>query len=299
MSRGIRGILICPMCSSSLYGESLLICKQCGKQYPVRNGIPRFVENDGYASSFSWEWRKHSGTLVDSLSGKGLSKEMFLERTGLAESDIQGKLVLDAGCGTGRFLEVIREFGGEGVGIDLSYSVDEARKNLGGDANLVQGDLMRLPFQPRSFDVVFSIGVIHHTPNARQAFRNLAGLVKPGGILAVWVYSNEGLFQKVYNAVSGGLRLVSTRLPSGVLYRLCYASIPLYYIHRLTWHWSLMLVPISMNSDATVRLLDTFDWYSPKYQSKHTRAELRSWCLENGLALTRLPFPVSLRAVKL
>lgn len=295
-------ILACPKCAGNLavvgIGDSFLMCKGCGEVYPIKGGIPRFVPSDSYVESFSWEWNKHAKTLVDSMTKTSLSHDMFTERTGLKTQDVVGKLILDAGCGTGRFLEVVNEMGGHGVGIDLSYSVNEAQELLKDKSYIVQGDLMHLPFKPNSFDIVFSIGVLHHTPNARQAFSNLAKLVKPGGVLSVWVYSNDGWKLKVYNAMSSLYRQVTTRLPSKVLYRLCYGAIPLRYLHELTGRATTVFIPSSVNANRSICVLETFDWYSPKYQSKHTAKEVDAWCLDNGFIPERLSFPASVKAVK-
>ena len=56
---------------------------------------------------------------------------------------------------------------------------------------VVQGDLLRLPFAAASFDQIYSLGVLDHTPDPRQAFLALARLLKPGGRIAIWVYPRE------------------------------------------------------------------------------------------------------------
>ena len=78
-----------------------------------------------------------------------------------------------------------------------------------------------------------------------------------------------------------------------MLHRLCYAVIPLYGVHRVLRNIPLIgkpasgalawLIPMSFNRDATWRVLDTFDWYSPWYQSKHTYEEVFRWFESCGL----------------
>ncbi len=73
-------------------------------------------------------------------------------------------------------------------------------------------------------------------------------------------------------------RLVTTRLPTRWLYALCHAAIPLYYLYRIPLFYPLrLLTKIAMDPDPEWRVLDTFDWYSARYQWKHTYAEVRSW----------------------
>ena len=106
----------------------------------------------------------------------------FRNRTGLAAADLAGKLVLDGGCGMGRYLRVAAELAPALlVGIDLSLAVVAARDltaDLEGVA-IVQGDLLRPPFAHGSFDLIYSIGVLDHTPDPRFAFLRLAGSSSP------------------------------------------------------------------------------------------------------------------------
>ena len=118
----------------------------------------------------------------------------FFNRTGLTPAILDGKLVLDAGCGMGRYLRIaaagpVRHV----IGMDLSRAVVAAREltaHLPG-VSLVRGDLLRLPFPEQSFDIIYSLGVLDHTPDPRAAFLGLARLLKPGGRIVVWVYEKE------------------------------------------------------------------------------------------------------------
>jgi SAM-dependent methyltransferase len=57
----------------------------------------------------------------------------------------------------------------------------------------MEGDIATIKFN-QEFDIVYSIGVIHHTDNPELAFNNIKSFVKQGGILIIWVYSWEGNF---------------------------------------------------------------------------------------------------------
>src|SRR4029077_13534357 len=81
----------------------------------------------------------------------------------------------------------------EVVGMDMSRAVEAAAENLVAypHAHVVRGDALAPPLSRGSFDLVFSIGVLHHTPSTARAVASVARLVKPGGTLAVWLYSRR------------------------------------------------------------------------------------------------------------
>src|SRR5262249_19402563 len=140
------------------------------------------------------------------------------------------------------------------------------------------GDLLDLPLAEGRFDLVFSIGVLHHSPDPRRAFAQIAARVKPGGRLAVWLYRKNTPPQEWLNS---GLRAVTTRVPPRLLERLCagmgvLASVPV--LNRTLNK----VANFSSHPDWPLRVCDNFDWYAPRYQSHHTQAELRRWFEEEG-----------------
>ncbi|AWI32442.1 MULTISPECIES: class I SAM-dependent methyltransferase [Streptomyces] len=101
-----------------------------------------------------------------------------------------GGVVLDAGCGTGRALPVLREaVGPHGtvVGVDLTPEMLGAavRAGRGRDAALLLADAARLPLHTASVDAVFASGLIAHLPNPADDLRELARVVRSGGRLAL------------------------------------------------------------------------------------------------------------------
>ena len=323
----------------------ILRCGSCDRCFPIVGGIPRLLPDSwdehreriatsmaptGVAGDsreirdfrarqgairrcFDFEWLHHRAT------DQRESLELFRRHTGLGPAELAGKRVLDAGCGVGRFLEIAAAGGAEVVGMDLSRAVEGAWRQAGHPerTHLVQGDILRPPFAPESFDVIFSIGVLHHTTDTRSAFRALVPLLKPGGRIAVWVYRrfqpeievglHKRAFELVSQMVSDGTRVITTRLPHGLLRYLCYAAVPLGWLrlqigtrpvlkHLL---WPLLLPPVSSHPDWRVRVRDTFDWLSPKYQWKHTTREVSEWFAAEGLEEIHAPgHAVSVGGVK-
>ncbi len=102
-----------------------------------------------------------------------------------------GDRVLDAGCGTGRALPPLRAaVGRSGVvaGADLTPAMLEAavRAGRGRDGRLLLADVAALPLRSESLDAVFAAGLIAHLPQPDENLRELARVVRPGGMLALF-----------------------------------------------------------------------------------------------------------------
>lgn len=248
--------------------------------------------------SFSYEWSKFKDTQLDSVSGTTESRDAFVYKTGFV--DLKDKSVLDVGCGTGRYMEIAKNFGGDVVGVDASQSVYSARRNLNG-VGIIRADIFNLPFRDGVFDRIFSIGVLHHTKDTRAAFLELPHLLKPDGEIAVWVYPVGGFVQRALNVVSDFYRIFTTRMPLRLVYVLCHFAVPLYHLKRI---WLLgrivaLLAPSSGHKNPRWRILDTFDWYTPKFQWKHTYEQVVAWFREAGLCdIKMLGVPVAVKGRK-
>lgn len=204
-------LLRCIACHSSLEmheaGETApdghlmtgaLRCTQCSAVYPVTGGIPRFVP-DAHAAevketvaAFGYQWQQANNLVQNTTLS---ASELFLDFVAPVSGDyVRDKVVLDGGCGQGRFTLAAHRLGAaKVVGVDLSDAVLVAFENTRHLDNvlIVQGDLLSLPVQP-VFDYAFSVGVLHHTAQPRQAFISIASAVKSGGGVSAWVYGREG-----------------------------------------------------------------------------------------------------------
>lgn len=302
----VANIFRCIDCKGRLKTASAgMACKDCGREYPLVDGVLRFVDAQDYAGSFGFQWLKHDRTQLDGAASRR-SELDFMEKTGLGPEDFAGKFVLDVGCGMGRYAEVITRWGGYIVGIDLSRAVEAANRNLADrNAIVMQADVFKLPFAPESFDMIYSLGVLHHTPDCEKAFKQLPGLLKPGGQIAIWLYS---AYNPWYRA-SDFYRKYTRKMSQKGLHRLCKIAVPFYtvdnairkvpLIGRLISGTMRMVLPVAQDPDPEWRVLDTFDWYSPWYQSKHTYEEVFRWFESCGLEdLHVANVPVSVRGTK-
>ncbi|MBI5952680.1 MAG: class I SAM-dependent methyltransferase [Chloroflexi bacterium] len=104
------------------------------------------------------------------------------------------KKVLEVGCGQGSTLNYISSFGAFIYGLDMSLqSLRQARVGAAelGSASMVsllQADAENLPFSSNAYDIVLSIGVLHHTADTAGSISQIYRLLKPGGQAVVMLY---------------------------------------------------------------------------------------------------------------
>ena len=283
MNAQLFALLRCPETGEPLREEGDALVTDDGRRYPVVSGVPRFVPSDDYADNFGRQWNKFRRTQLDN-EPMGMSEQSFRRITGWTPEMLAGKTVLDVGCGMGRYLEVAARWGANVVGFDLSSAVNAAEEHLGAKDNveILQASLLEPPFAPGSFDFVYSIGVLHHTPDTHQAVRSIARLVKPGGRLAIWVYD---AYNPLKDATSKFWRRFTTKLSWPLLLwwsRLLIWS-PLYWLGRYRpFRLMAWIIPVSCEPQYEARLLDTVDWYGPAYQWKHRYPEVYGWFEDLG-----------------
>lgn len=172
-------------------------------------------ETQNTVDGFGFEWLKFDQQIQETYM---TNKVHFLDFIyPITEGFFDGKVVLDAGCGMGRFLKLGAEFGSaQIIGVDLSQSVEAAYQNTRHlkNAHVVQADIFALPF-PNIFDFIFSIGVLHHLESPGKGFSQLVKLLKKNGRISVWVYSEEN--NRWIAALTPVRKYVTSHLPKPVL----------------------------------------------------------------------------------
>ena len=191
-------------------GPALLCGNDC--RYPQRDGIPRFVASDNYSAAFGSQWKRYRLTQLDSYTGVPISKTRLARCLGDSLwADLKDKLVLEAGCGAGRFTEILLERGALVTSIDLSEAVDANQENCPQTDRhrIAQADILSLPLSTQQFDIVLCLGVIQHTPNPELTISALYNHVKPGGWLVFDHYTFNYLY---YTKLAPYFRMVLRRL---------------------------------------------------------------------------------------
>jgi ubiquinone/menaquinone biosynthesis C-methylase UbiE len=109
----------------------------------------------------------------------------------------RGKRVLEVGCGLGTDLLQFARGGAIVTGIDLSSTSIELVKRrfalYGLSVDARTADAEQLPFDENSFDLVYSFGVLHHTPNTQKAIDEVYRVLKPGGECTIMLYHKHSL----------------------------------------------------------------------------------------------------------
>jgi SAM-dependent methyltransferase len=167
--------------------EDILVCSG-GDSFPRIKGIPRFVTTSNYADPFGAQWKKYRLTQLDSYTGTTISRDRA--RRCMGEElwgELEGKHILECGCGAGRFTEILLAKRALVTSIDLSAAVEANQESFPQNRihRIAQADLLHLPFAPRQFDVVFCLGVIQHTPDPEETIALLYEQVRPGGTLVI------------------------------------------------------------------------------------------------------------------
>src|SRR5262245_15419391 len=132
---------VCPKCRSDLVLASneigpeietgSLSCASCHRVYPIVRGVPRFVEGEQYADTFGRQWRRWSLDQHDSVNGTTTFRDRMARYANWTPESMSGKVVVDAGCGPGGFIDIVRPYAQAVIGFDLSAAIDSSYENHG------------------------------------------------------------------------------------------------------------------------------------------------------------------------
>src|SRR4051794_34270654 len=172
-----------------------------GGSYPVVRDIPRICEPGNYTDSFGKQWNAFRLTQIDSAEQE-LSRRRFFAETGWTPEQLDGIDLLEVGSGAGRFTRVVLERSRANLfSIDFSNAVEANLKTngelAGGRLHLFQASIYEMPFPDESFDKIFCIGVLQHTPSFERSIRALVQKAKRGAEIVVDFYPIRGWWTKL------------------------------------------------------------------------------------------------------
>ncbi len=240
------------------------------------------------AESFAYEW-------------KYIYKENDYEKNNffhflspfLQEENLKGKKTLDIGCGSGRFTKWAALSGTEvSFGSDLGETVEVAYEMTKDFPNvcIIQADIYAMPFF-ETFDIAYSIGVLHHLPRPKQGFLKLPKVVRKDGQFLIWVYNRRGNARAIY--FYEPLRDLLKKLPKPLLFKLCY--IPGFIVHLINL-FGKFLEAIGLKKLASklpfayyahfpfnMKLNDAFDVLATPKSNYYYYEEIEKWFADGGL----------------
>jgi SAM-dependent methyltransferase len=262
------------------------------ERYPIVREIPRFVSSEGYAASFGHEWNVHALTQLDSETGTSITRARLERCLGTSLDELRGRRVFEAGCGAGRFTELLVGAGALVHATDLSTAVDANRANIGSAENyaVAQADLRRPPYPPGSFEIVLCLGVLQHTPKPEESIRALWRFVRPGGQLVIdhytWSLSRVTKLAWLYRAY---LKRLPPERAKALTDRLVDVFFPLHWAVRHHFAAQALLSRISpcqvyfralpelsKEQHFEFARLDTFDTLTDRYKHLRTARQIRT-----------------------
>lgn len=225
-------------------------------------------KNKKTKQSFFMEWGFFKPQESDRLWHDNITdlSKRFLQESALNANDLKDKVVIDVGSGHGVTTGKIAGLSKLVIGVELSRAVEEAyKRNNQINAHFLQADLFFLPFADRSFDLLYSSGVLHHTFNTKKALFAVENLVKQGGKICIWLYHPRD--SKIHNAMLS-MRKVTSKLP--VLLSFILLMVFVFPI-------SFLIKKIKGKRELNYReeIVDILDMFTPefRFEIKHNEAE--------------------------
>ena len=236
-------------------------------------------------ANFSNEWDNHdiggrtwTIELADRVNG------FFLEPIKIPKEELSGKIMLDAGCGNGSQSVAYTEFGLEVIALDLSTGLEKGyafrQKYAAGKpdkVHFVQADLQNPPLAEKTFDIIHSAGVLHHTPDTEKTFRILRPLLKDDGTFFVWFYKYEKFVTPMVNS----MRAITTRIPSPIFAVIAdLTSIPFI---GFCWTVNKLGIRAYETPDRREATIAVHDIFGAPYAHYHNFEEVSEWYNSVGI----------------
>jgi len=289
-----ENLLKCPLCQSDFRLQSDdLICTE-DHSFPRKGNVIDFSSVDKInllqtrsRESFGVEWTQYYANLGWSSEELPVETEMFLTYTRSMANFFSNSIVVDAGCGNGRYINVVNNLASPAprliIGIDLADSIAVAAKNCAKFSNVIflKMNLNLLPkILKEPVDYIYSIGVLHHTPDAKASFGSLVKCIKRQGFISLYLYGKGNAL--LYRVNSFLRNRFFQRWPHKLVYGFVFlVAIPC-QVFRIRFFGPWMLDFISRFVFISYDVHNMFDAYTAGYTSFHDRREVEDWYRSNG-----------------
>ena len=266
-----------------------LYSSKTGISYPIVDGIPIFLDDFGAMETtqkaFGNQWKLHSKGFFekDKIFGRDdqTYKRHFHEYFGIKPGDrLKNKVFLDAGCGLAPYAKFFAKSFPNSVafGIDMSESIMHVSQDKLRNLHLVRCDLRCPPFREGFADIGWSYGVLHHTPDTKDAFMKLQKYIGNLGKFYIWVYS---IHRTKPSFIARKLFFKSYRYPAFLNYVLSYVlAVAPFFVYRLHYLYK------SLNRDVRPLLkkhgyinlaTGIHDSLVPEFQHYQSKDEVCKW----------------------
>jgi SAM-dependent methyltransferase len=251
-------------------------------------------------SSFGEEWTKFDSFSDDEIKKTG---DMYFDIIDFSVIN-ENSSVMDVGCGTGRWTRYIAPKVKFVEAVDPSEAIFAAASLLKDQKNIrvTQASTDNLPFADNTFDLVFSLGVLHHIPDTRKAMEDCVKKVRPGGLFLVYLYyslDNRGVFFNFFFKLSNLLRIAVSSLPSRMKRVVCdilavIVYMPFVLLSRLFFKMGLKKqankVPLSIYAGQTFNIIrnDSLDRFGTPLEQRFSRKQILE--MMSSCGLTRIIF---------
>lgn len=222
----LESLLACPICRSSLrIDDGVATCTGCGLTYARTGAVFSFITPRMYGSQEEFDaargiiefwgkgWEKrlqepeHRFAVTDEpyevrqhakTELEGYERRRQLYGAELNAKSLQGKTALNIGCGSGTESLVLASNGASCFGMDITSeaanSAARVMRIAGWPGMGIQADARFVPLATSSMDVVFSNGVLHHSPDIQRSVDEIHRVLKPGGAAYVMLYAKWSTF---------------------------------------------------------------------------------------------------------
>ena len=275
------------------------------ERYRIFEGVPRLAPSrvgcdarqgrtrSRTRESFGYEW-EHFNRILREYPQEASNYFRIV-----ADHLFEDAVVLDAGCGIGRWARQVANRGVRRLyAVDFSRAIDRAAAILTDQENThcVQADVCQLPFRAATFDFVYCLGVLHHLAEPDEGMRDVTRVLRPQGALLVYLYyslENRPRFFRWLLTVVSSIRRLTVRLPKPIMYGLAWVIALMAYwplarlaaaLERLGLGRFVGNLPLSHYRGCSVRLMagDAFDRFATPIEWRYSRSAIRAWLARYG-----------------
>ena len=203
-------------------------CGACGAEYETSGGVASFFRKDAAVSGqdgdrmefwnqgwndtnspFGTVEREDPGELREEFRSM-LAAQRYPAVTWLSEENVRDRVLLNVGCGGGYEGVLFAGYGARYIGVDFSINAARSTRRLVNAAGYTgvcyQCEAERLPLQDATIDIIYTNGVLHHTPNTPDTLRELHRVLRPGAraIIALYATRSAAFYWYRFRAVLAG-----------------------------------------------------------------------------------------------